>query len=639
MLLVVIYHAGFDTLSGGYIGVDVFFVISGYLITGLLLRELETTGTVALAKFYGRRIRRLLPAATLVLVCTIAIAWTVYSPLELKQFASSAFATATYLSNIWFAHLATDYLAEDTAANPLLHTWSLSAEEQFYLAWPLLLLVTARLGPTQSVRRRLFVTMGILAGLSLLASLLLTRYSQPWAFFGSPTRAWEFALGGVVALWNPTSQYRRSNTRPLLGALGITLVFLPAIAFDRQTAFPGFAAIVPVVGALLIISAAHRSQPAGVNRWISSKPMQFVGNISYSLYLWHWPIFVFMPFFIDDVALGDRMIGIALAFVLAWVTYVLIENPFRFSQPLSRRVRASIAVGLLLSGSSASFALVVREISASSLRTDIQKRYFQASRDTPRIYAGDCHAKYFQVETPECTFGVETSDVSVVLFGDSHAAQWFPALEQLSNQHGWRLTSWTKTGCASVHFDQTETKLGRPYTECTEWRAKTIERIKAEKPTLLIIANSNRHVPGNKNLSDEQRKQIWADAVGKTLSEFEDLPTRIIIIRDTPWPSFNAPTCLSRAAWQGKDPSQHCIFSTSDFLPDPIYEAEHWQLSLRRKGHLVDMTKVICPDTICTVDRDGIVVYHDAHHLTASFSRHVADALFARLRTALPRTR
>jgi hypothetical protein len=368
---------------------------------------------------------------------------------------------------------------------------------------------------------------------------------------------------------------------------------------------------------------------------MGAKPVQFIGDISYSLYLWHWPIFVFMPFFIDGIGLIERLIGITVTFNLAWLTYACIENPFRFSQRLGRRVRISIAVGALLSGSSASFALVVREISASSLRTEAQQRYFQASRDTPKIYANDCHAKYFQIETPECVFGQVTSDKSIVLFGDSHAAQWFPALEKLAERHDWRLISLTKTSCSSIYFEQTYTKLGRPYKECTQWRSQAIERIKAERPTLLIIANSNRHIPTSKTLDDQQRRDQWAAAVEKTLSLLDGLPTQIVIIRDTPWLPFRAPTCLSRADWQGKDAAKHCSFSIDTLSTDPIFEAEKSTLSLSRQGHTIDMNDVICSESPCTVDRNGVVLYLDGHHLTAGYSRELADDLFTRLQPAI----
>lgn len=257
VLLVVFYHAGFEFLSGGYIGVDVFFVISGYLITGLLLRELTRSNGINIADFYARRIRRLLPTATVVLISTVGVAWTVYAPLELKQFLSSAFATAVYLSNIWFAHLSTDYLAEDTDANPLLHTWSLSAEEQFYLFWPFLIIFLARKKSPAILRKHLLIGILIVCIASLFSAIFLTYYNQSLAFFISPTRAWEFGLGGLIALWIPKEDFPITLIQ-LLGFLGLVLIFLASYYFNEQTRFPGFAAIVPVIGACFIIIASHR---------------------------------------------------------------------------------------------------------------------------------------------------------------------------------------------------------------------------------------------------------------------------------------------------------------------------------------------------------------------------------------------
>lgn len=264
VLLVVIYHAGISGLPGGYVGVDVFFVISGYLITGLLLREIEESGRIEFLKFYARRIRRLMPAAVLVLLTTLGVAWVVYSPLEVAELTPSAFATAVYASNIWFAHLSTDYLASGTGANPFLHTWSLAVEEQFYLVWPLFLFVVAHFGAPRTLRLRLMLAMGILTVLSLTASVLLTQYAQPWAFFGSPTRAWEFAVGGGVALWTSNSWLQNQTVVRLTGGAGIILILVAAGLYTDQTVFPGYAATIPVLGTALVILAGRSMRVSGL---------------------------------------------------------------------------------------------------------------------------------------------------------------------------------------------------------------------------------------------------------------------------------------------------------------------------------------------------------------------------------------
>lgn len=362
VMLVVIYHSGLGWVSGGYIGVDVFFVISGYLITGLLSRELDRSGRIDLRAFYARRIRRLLPAAALVVVATVLIAWNLYGPLEFKTFSASAIATALYVSNGWFAHQSTDYLAEGTDANPLLHTWSLSVEEQFYLIWPFIFVLAARClkGPARA--QRLWLLMVSLFAVSFISAIWLTDHNQPWAFFSSPTRAWEFAVGGMIALW-PNGEKRLSPRIAMLaGIVGVLLIAAASFQYDAKTVFPGWAAVVPVIGAALIIASAHHAPLVGVGRVLAAKPIRYIGDISYSLYLWHWPVFVFMAYAVEHVGPMQSLLGIAISMVLAIVTYVSVENPFRFGHAVLRRAGVSLALSLLVSVSTTSLAYTFRSI-------------------------------------------------------------------------------------------------------------------------------------------------------------------------------------------------------------------------------------------------------------------------------------
>lgn len=635
ILLVLIYHADLDVLPGGYVGVDVFFVISGYLITGLLVREIECAGTVALAKFYARRIRRLLPAASLMLFATLVAAGLIYSPLELKQFASSAFTVATYVSNLWFAHLSTDYLAEDTTANPLLHTWSLSVEEQFYLVWPLILILVARSVSVDSIRKRALFALGTLSVVSLIASAMLTEYSQPWAFFSSPTRAWEFGAGGLVALHQPKSRTVGRGLTMAAGMFGMLLILYAGITFDEATRFPGGAALVPVLGTVLLIYAGQAQAAIGPSRWLSIRPMRFIGDISYSVYLWHWPIFVFLSLMVAEPSLSMRVAGMVASILIGWASYVLVENPFRYGRRKKQRVRLSIALGALLTASSAGFALAIRDISASGLSNETQQRYRSAANDTPIVGSNGCHANFFQVEIPECVFGDEHGDFSIVLFGDSHAAMWFPALEAIAREQGWRLIAMTKTGCASVHFDAIEKKLNRPYYECTQWRENAIKRIESLQPDLIVLANSSRHVLKDLSVSEAVRLRRWAESVRETLTLFHRIQIPVALIRDTPWLDFDAPVCLSRAHWKGVDPAESCRFDTADENAQDVFEIERAELLRFEANLVVDMTQAICPEEPCLAERDGFVLYHDKHHLSATFSRHLADRLYAQLKPAL----
>ena len=248
ILLVVCYHAHLSSVSGGFIGVDVFFVLSGFLITGLLFKEFDATGDIRLGEFYARRIRRLLPASAVVLVATVLTAVLILSPLEQLNLASSGVATALYVSNLFFLRQSTDYLASPPEDNPFLHTWSLSVEEQFYLVWPTVILLLIKL--TRS-RRTCVGAMALIAMASFVLNVWLTGFAQPWAFFGSPARVWEFAAGGLVAVTPLTLGHGRERLRAISSFVGLAMIVVAAATFDRDTTFPSVAALLPVVGTML----------------------------------------------------------------------------------------------------------------------------------------------------------------------------------------------------------------------------------------------------------------------------------------------------------------------------------------------------------------------------------------------------
>jgi peptidoglycan/LPS O-acetylase OafA/YrhL len=613
VLIVLFYHSGLPGLPGGYVGVDVFFVISGYLITGLLLREVERSGTISLPRFYARRMRRLLPAATLVLCATVAVAWFTYSPLALEQFSTSAFATAVYLSNLWFAREATDYLAEDTDANPLLHTWSLGVEEQFYLVWPFLILLALRWGARETFGRRLaFVFAGVLAG-SFAAAWWLTGYNQPWAFFSSPTRAWEFASGGLVAFWFARGRPLSAGAARLFGWSGLALIMLCAVVYTRRTPFPGTAAVLPVLGAALLIAAAHAEKLRGASALLATRPMQFVGDISYSLYLWHWPLFVFMERFSAELSTLDKLLGIVAVFWLASATTYGVENPVRFTRRWPKPVVQSLAVGTALTVVSATVALGVRHAASLSLADPVQKAFMEAKEDMPLIYEDGCHLDFLESDWGKCSYGDRSSDVVVALFGDSHAAQWFPALDRLARENGWRLLSLTKSACPSARVKAYNGKMGRAYTECYEARRHALEKIARHRTALTIIANSTDEK------TNVERAGKWRTGMESLLAELAPISDRVLIIRDTPRSRIDAPECLSLAVWQGKDPGARCRASIIDPQQDLMFKAEIESAQGYANVSALDMTDSICVTADCPVYADGVVKYRDRHHLTRSF--------------------
>lgn len=350
VIAVVLYHAGIPGIGGGYIGVDVFFVISGFLITGLLFREASTTNTVALGRFYGARARRLLPAAAIVGTVTAIGAAAVLPPLQARSVFLDGVASALYVGNYRFALRGTDYLTAD-APSPFQHYWSLGVEEQFYLVWPLLIIAVAasvrRVRPLRATPRPVpyAVVLALIGAASLVAGVLWTRTSPSWAFFSLPTRAWELAAGGLVAL--SIQQWRRLSLRTasIAGWGGLALILLTCTQLNAHTPYPGTEALLPVLGTALIIGGGAVTGGLGPGRLLCRPAMRAIGRISYSWYLWHWPVLLLMPALLGEPAgLPARLSATAVSAGLAVLTLHLVENPGRFAAALRCSARVSLVV-------------------------------------------------------------------------------------------------------------------------------------------------------------------------------------------------------------------------------------------------------------------------------------------------------
>ncbi|HEX7406011.1 MAG TPA: acyltransferase, partial [Candidatus Nanopelagicaceae bacterium] len=342
VLLVLFFHASLG-FSGGYVGVDVFFVISGFLITGMLIREIEGTGRVSLSRFYARRARRLLPAASLVLAATLIASIFVLPPLLIPGVAIDIGSAALYVSNMVFAHHAIDYFAIGSAPSPILHFWSLSVEEQFYMFWPALLLLVTR--KTRKPRRNVGLAVVLIAVASFTFALWLLPRSQPWAFFSLPTRAWELALGAILAVGGRQLSKIPKFIATILGWSGLGAVVYSGIFSRNATQFPGVPALLPTLGAALIIVSGMNFLPLGPIRVLGNRVVLFFGRISYSLYLWHWPLLV-LPLAggVGKLSVPIRIALVAASILLATITHYLVENPFRRGKFIGTLPRRNLAL-------------------------------------------------------------------------------------------------------------------------------------------------------------------------------------------------------------------------------------------------------------------------------------------------------
>jgi peptidoglycan/LPS O-acetylase OafA/YrhL len=639
ILLVIAAHAGVPWLAGGFVGVDVFFVLSGFLITGLLTREIAKSGQLGFANFYARRLRRLLPALLTMLVVTCAVALVVLAPGDQGRQATAAATASIWLSNMSFAFAQLDYFSPDAASNLLLHTWSLGVEEQFYLIWPALMLWAfgAKRGRNSD---HLKLCMLLIFAASLVACLVLTRSAPQMAFYLMPLRAWQFAAGALVWLYfgSRHAPHSQNSTVPpsvarvqWLGWSGLTLILLSGIWFDRNVAYPGWRALLPTAGAAAILIAGKHGASGGVSRLLSLRPMQAVGRISYAWYLWHWPVLLLGASLIANDTAADRAGLVAVSLVLAVLSYALIESPIRHQTRWIARPGVTIwtAIALMVVTNVACIAWL--NAAASWQNQPAQQRYRQAHGDAPIIYSMGCDDWYHSDDVHICGFGRQDATHTAVLMGDSIGAQWFPALQGVINRPGWRLIVLTKSSCPMVDEPYFYARIGKEYVVCANWRRQALLQIASMKPEIVMLGTGQ---------TDDFSQAQWVQGTERVLKVLSPASGHVYIIRGTPHLPFDGPDCLSALNWLPwrRAFTAGCEAPAFSARDDDVYG---WlQLAAANFSNVttIDMNPLICPNGKCRAERNGIVVFRDSQHLTASFMRELGPALQDRLDFASPAT-
>ena len=665
---VVAYHAGLPIVPGGFVGVDVFFVISGFLITGHLLTSLGSgscSGTALsdqrvrldFATFYARRARRILPAAIIVIVLTVIAAVIVVPPLRLGSILRDAIFAALYIPNLHFAAEQTDYLA-GSDPSPFQHYWSLGVEEQFYLLWPLLLVGLVALARTQRIRRTtsdpriaLLLLVAAATVISFAACLVIAQISTSWAFFSTPTRAFELTLGATTACL-ATLKIRVAPVIASIGGwLGLSAIVASAVLFTTDTPYPGLPTLLPVVGtALLLWFGAHPSRrgPAMV---LSIRPLQFVGLISYSLYLVHWPMLV-----LSQEAVGARnalplwstvLLG-AAAVPVAWLLHRWVEKPVLARKLRDRRDgrRTLVATGIVtiaLVGALTGGTVVVaaapldsgRTTPASPLTPDppgttfvpsnLNPDLLAATRDTGEIYQNGCQQNIVRSAVITCEYGTPGSDFTVALFGDSHAGRWFPALDAVATERGIGLVTYTKSRCRSEESDTLWTATIEP--SCATWRADALASLAADPPDLIVLTNHIAPMPGRKQSILEER---WRDVTAESIARLPRT-SRVVIIADTPQYPASPVDCLSGNLAS----ALRCAVPRDEALNRAVTLAQRAAAAEAGAG-FVDLTDYLCNRASCPAIIGDTLVYSDDHHLTASFSEKLAAPLDRALEEYLP---
>ncbi|WP_405940908.1 acyltransferase family protein [Streptomyces sp. NBC_00207] len=646
VLAVLAFHAGIPWATGGFVGVDVFFVISGYLITGLLVREAITTGRIRLGDFFSRRARRLLPSAAVVLGAVAVAGALLTVPLRRTDVEYDVVAAALSLANWRFVSQQTDYLAAGHEQSPLLHFWSLAVEEQFYLCWaPLLavlVLCTARaVRRGRAVRSAVVLVAAPLTLASFALALHWTRHSVSLAYLGTPSRVWQFGVGAMLALlpWHLMRGPR--PLRLLCGWAGAAAIGWCVVAYDAATPYPGFAALVPTLATAAVILAAipgrgERNAPGSheVGRLLAGRAPRAVGRLSYNLYLWHWPVLVLAEARTGPLGWPAKT-ALTLAAVLpALATMRWVEQPLRRSRTVSELPRRGLSVGVtaivlpvvlalvagtttlhrlgpatpvdpkgLPPGAASGPTLLARTSGTPLVDGPVVPSPVQARADFPPD--GACEVAPAETRSPDCLFGAVDSPDRIVLLGDSHAGQWFSPMLALAAGRGWALQELVKQGCPLPELAVDSPQLGRAYRECDTWRADTLERLGQQpKPRLIVIASLNRYTAAPK---------LLAEGWEKTLQQLMALGAPIVYVEDTPVPGTDIPACVSGSPVS----AGACAFSRKDALPpDPLA----WRIS---SGALpgvrsVSVNQVLCPGDgpTCPAVLDRILLYRDDAHLT-----------------------
>ena len=585
-LLVTLFHA--RLMPGGFIGVDIFYVISGYLITGLILREIDHEGGLDLPAFYQRRIKRLLPTSAFVLISTAVVSWAMLPAITRTILGKDLIAASLNVSNYLFAWWQNDYQNLNATPSPVIHYWSLAVEEQFYLVWPIFILMLTRI----KNRKYLVSSIAGITIISFLFSIYQTRTSPIWAFYGLPTRAWELGIGALL-LFIPTKLFS-SKLLPWLAFIGIAI---SSLRFDENTAFPGYNALLPVFATFIFIGAINVWPPI-FNHLGNSRIAQWLGGISYPLYLWHWPVLV-----LPSTALGrplhihERLACIGLTIVLADLTHRFIEEPLRHRSFSPKKIyvgaitttaiSALLAVGITITSSD--------EITVHGSTTT--KFTLASVMKKPGVYADQCHVNYGETKSGYCTYGDLQSKKVIVLYGDSHAAQWFPALNKMAINNHFKLISLTKSACPAVDSprpDQGAFKM----VHCTKWRRNSIARIASIHPIAVITSSFQYFTPPARY---SNRSQWWNDGQRRLLSELTKSTSNIIYIADTPRPLRDIPSCLASRKSSSCDSTERTL------------------VKVIKGFDVIDPNPWLC-SSYCPAIVDGVVAYRDGSHISVDMA-------------------
>ena len=623
--VVVGFHAGIPGLAAGFIGVDVFFVISGFLITGLLLREQEGSGRIDLGRFWARRARRLIPALTVMILVTLVASLWMLSALRWRAAAVDSLWSSLYVSNISFALGTRGYFVESAAPSPFLHTWSLAVEEQFYIVWPLavslMLWAAARL--RRALRSVLSIAVPALVVLSLALSALLSFRGSRWAYFSLPTRWWEIGFGAAAAILVARWRAGRVAAMALSGA-GVAVLVGSMFCISSTTPYPGVAALVPTLGTAALLVAGAGSK-AIVHRGLALSPVQSIGRLSYGWYLWHWPAMVLASSYFRSESAWLRSLAGLLALLLAVATARFVERPIRFNPTLVASVRRSLSVSVL---AVVAVALVAAGVVALQRRelSDPLLAHLERVVDERRADGSSCFVGGVSSST-----GCGGDGPLIVLIGDSHAAHWAEAVGSISARSRLDIPVEVRArgGCPPWGFEVAATGTSEASDACSRFVADTLAYLTGRRPTVVVISTASYHGrvldASGKVASNEDERTIVRRAVERRLISLKGLGVSVGVIIDNPSVPFEPIDCLGRERAPGR-----CDFDRDTGLAG-VAGMRAIQTAVARDLDVpvFDGAAGMCRGQRCETMIDGRVVYADRTHLTLEFTASEEPALSA----------
>jgi peptidoglycan/LPS O-acetylase OafA/YrhL len=562
-------------------------------------------------------------------MAVVLAAAAILTPEQMAFTGQAARAAALYVSNVFFDRSASDYFAPKVEANPLLHTWSLGIEEQFYLVWPLLILFAYR--GAHGLRRSVMVLIAA-AGGSFAFCLYATRAAPTVAFYELPSRAWEFASGGLLALLPLPGTIERKRWVIVCGVVGLGMILGAALLTKGGAGFPGFIALLPVGGTLAVLFAGAAAPRRGIGAVLSTAPLQFLGARSYSWYLWHWPFIVFAGVLFQQITVFGKLGAAIASLAVAALTYRLVERPVRENRYLAGRSALSLGVagGVTALGIAMSLSLLV--FGQYRQRQDYRFQMIVAAVNDRGAPPMRCFGAGPSIDVKVCDFGAATSP-AIVLFGDSHAMQWFNPLLTAAKLEDWRLITVLRVGCAAS--DTNPQHISATVDHCKQWRTSAIQAIIAMHPSAVVMASYNGvTLRGDTSPAPMLSAEDIRLGTRRTLQALASAGIPVIVLRDTPLPPYDVPVCVERLI-DHPLPGKSCDFDALPALNDAAYAAEQRAADGLTQIYFLDMDDLICPGKYCPATQQGIPIYRDLNHMTATFTETLASAMRTRLSALL----